>query len=790
MFRPSPSAFVPFTLACTLLGCGGPQAADPGADPDPTALGGKADGAGNATFDFEDLADGTRLTNQYGTRGVLFSGAYVSASAPTHSGTRVLFAGNPGGEFHPPPMGIDFSSAKSRVSLFARAQYPGGTTRTTLRAFDAAGAVLATDGPKALTNTALVSFQVSTTSARIRRVELFNDDTSFEIIDDLVVVGQPPPPPPTGTPVVTITEPTAGSTVAVRDQMARGTVTGNGLRPPGKLLHEIRRPPGSLVPPFSTPLALAGTGTSLTFQQALQLGIGPQTITVSAENTAARTGTRSIEVTYFPTALKARIDQEAATLGAFSFGSQVSGCTYAVYERGAVALVGRTTRTIRGAILDKWRGLKDLNGYPKLGCPMEDERAVAGDAARAQLFSGGRIYATASGAFQVPRIFADAIDARGGERASGIPVADPTQSIGVYETWLFQRFRAPGLTRPTGTLEIRGTPARLYLERVAGDRTAADITDEAPTIVEHYACASSQGPCPITAPSDAPLPNPGTYCNNEKYDWEGVEGAWSDITGLDTSPNPAEWAAIVGQHTLTPVWGVVATAKRSHIDNPYTHDNRYGPCVKGVSSAFDALSVGADYLLDDRTEFCSSDMHVKLVPLPGYKSLIAAGQSNPDVFTIEFEEYYGRPYLYGNFREPFRNDLVFAAGRWIIDCGHTPYHSEIHPPQVMAHMRTQTRNGRPETAARIWVNGYFTGDPIDLELHAPPRPSPTANLVLVRPRGDELDVTLADSMPSLQYVRVRISSPTRRLNAVDGQGKVSWQTGRGTQGTWTVGWDQ
>ena len=36
-----------------------------------------------------------------------------------------------------------------------------------------------------------------------------------------------------------------------------------------------------------------------------------------------------------------------------------------------------------------------------------------------------------------------------------------------------------------------------------------------------------------------------------------------------------------------------------------------------------------------------------------------------------------------------------------IDCGHTPYRSEIHPPAVMVHMRTEIHNGQPATEANI-----------------------------------------------------------------------------------------
>src|SRR5439155_5315974 len=31
-------------------------------------------------------------------------------------------------------------------------------------------------------------------------------------------------------------------------------------------------------------------------------------------------------------------------------------------------------------------------------------------------------------------------------------------------------------------------------------------------------------------------------------------------------------------------------------------------------------------------------------------------------------------------------DLLIAMGRWIIDCGHTDYASEIHPPSILGNI--------------------------------------------------------------------------------------------------------
>ncbi len=116
-------------------------------------------------------------------------------------------------------------------------------------------------------------------------------------------------------------------------------------------------------------------------------------------------------------------------------------------------------------------------------------------------------------------------------------------------------------------------------------------------------------------------------------------------------------------------------------------------------------------------------------PFHPYRNLFA---DKTEKIELEFEEYFAL-YFFAGWSWPVAGDLLFASGRWIIDCGHTPYRSEIHPPAVMVHMRTEIHNGQPATEANIWVNGYFTGYPVDIEIVPPLRPSPTALLNIEKP---------------------------------------------------------
>jgi hypothetical protein len=146
---------------------------------------------------------------------------------------------------------------------------------------------------------------------------------------------------------------------------------------------------------------------------------------------------------------------------------------------------------------------------------------------------------------------------------------------------------------------------------------------------------------------------------------------------------------------------------------------------------------------------------------------------------------------------PQPGDLYFAAGRWIIDCGHADYASEIHPPFLSARIRTIGGPANPQTEAAIWVNGYYRGDaPVELQLDPPPRPAPNAYMVVSRTRTQDaaLGVDVIDSAdPSFtdpefsSFVRARFSA-TQRPASIGWAGLLPFRSGREYAGFWTIGW--
>jgi hypothetical protein len=664
-------------------------------------------------------------------------------------------------------MVITFTSPQRRVKLFAGSDVVASTG--TLRAFDANGdPVGQVDGPKSVAaNVFTTVFEVAIGPARISRVELFYENAAFEAIDDLEFDGEPPAPPPPTPPVVQITTPLNGAELDVTRIDIAGTVTGQGLLSPVFVTIEERRPPESTAPPFRSALALTGSGT--TWQFSLlgfgTLGLGPIKIAVEAENTAGQKGTASVSITNLPAAIKDRFDQEggAATFGEFRFGSSGVGCRIAFYERGAISVDSSGDDTlIRGDILAKLLAIPAylqanfLTSLPFGLCPLGEERAGPGGSRVQDFgvrvdpndptnldFNGVRIYSHATvGTFFVPSVFARAIDKNDGEEATGIPIMDPTSSSGAMQTWLFQRFTRPNppllFPRVDSTLEIRGTPPLLWIERQGGKLSYPRGINFSATLWESFRCSDLLGPCEVDPPEGTPLwestpcrctqepctieppyPPPGPSMpidlagDNDKFCY-GTVYADCDAEAIPPSAEcqlgaVPEWSAILGNldewpteragnHTSTPLFGLAIESAMAGEDNPLTHQYYYDcpPCPSDWNVAI--FPLGPQRGIAPHTSFVAQNTYVEL----------------------EYETTYANvPHIFMDW--PFMGDLFFAAGRWIIDCGHgpptgDPYRSELHPTFMWAKMKTETYLGRPATRADIWVNGWYPGDLIEFDI--------------------------------------------------------------------------
>ena len=717
-------------------------------------------------LDFEDLATGTVVMAQYGPRGVLFQNHFLGTDPAAHSGTHVLRTVSPVEEvFEPIPLAMTFTSPQSRVKLFAASS--DIALNGTLTAFDAADNVVARDGPKLVAANAFTSmFEVidPDPTPSITRAELRLENGIHFAIDDLEFEGEPATQPPTP-PVVEITAPVNGAELDVSTVDIAGTVTGEGLLSSVNLTLIYGQPPESTAPPFTSDLALIGTGTTRQFSLPgfSTVPLGPILVTVTAENSGALTGTGSVALTNMPVAIRDRFTAEggAASLGAFGFGLFADGCKIAVYELGAISVDGAgVTRIIRGEILAKWLSLRGSNDPDGIGCPLEEARDGPGGS-RVQGFQKGRIYSHPTiGTFSVPAVFVDAIDKRGGEEATGIPIAEPTSSSGAMQTWLFQRFTRPD--RPDlqpSTIEIRGTPPMLLIERQGGDLSYR--VEFSATLWESFPCNGTLGPCSVdpTPGTPPPISDAGNlFCQGTKYPW-----------------GPPEWAPILGDHISTPVFGVAVHSHMATIDNPFTHENIY------------------DHNCPEQVD-CPSDWNVAVLPIGPQRGIapFTSIVAENTYVELEYEQYYAQ-YAHVLMDWPQVGDLFFAAGRWIIDCGHTPYRTELHPIFMYAKMKAEQFGGHLATRADIWVNGWYPGDPIEFDIFPPPRPSADSVLTLNKPVDADaaLDVNVAfnfEPVSAPDHVHVTFTASPRNVQVTDA-GEMLFESGRGYEGQWFVSWN-
>jgi hypothetical protein len=411
----------------------------------------------------------------------------------------------------------------------------------------------------------------------------------------------------------------------------------------------------------------------------------------------------------------------------------------------------------------------------------------------------------------------EALNKRGGELANGLPRADPSDSVGPSQTWLFQRFFRPDRTdQLLSTLEIRGTPATLWMERQGGswflsalEPSDADkaLNKTTATLWESFPCSGNLGPC--TVEDEPPFPpenisNAGAiFCGGSTY-WPGHPGG------------PPEWVAIQsfeGDWVATPVFGAVISNFMADIDNVFTHEHTFGGCPYCPDSIG-----GATTPIGGLCPTCPSDYEFKVRPIgpqPGsFPRPSLFGKENLDYLKIEHEEYYAAA-AHNFLGAPRTGDLVHLTGRWIIDCGHSSYKSELHPIFSYATMKTvisETNSftgleedlfgGIPATRVAIWVNGWYPGgetNEIQFDAFPPPRPSPDAVLHVVKPvdsaaggyRAAE-DVTMNFSLEPVgapNHVHLKFSSP-RRQNTITDAGEMKFESGRQYWGKWYLYWGQ
>jgi hypothetical protein len=385
-------------------------------------------------------------------------------------------------------------------------------------------------------------------------------------------------------------------------------------------------------------------------------------------------------------------------------------------------------------------------------------------------------------------------------RKIGWPAGDPDWYLDTQNpTWVLQRFAHDTQgSAYQNTLEIRGRQPTLYAERIGGDPDeliaaqdppdagAPRIEARTPTVWQTFPCtmgASWPTSCDLTSLLvPIPVGHPGaTFCEadpgcdmpeNGSCDAHNCPGFLTTSVG--------EWVDTgAGNTDLTLYHGVIkdkdpnGTDLGSHFANndlflnhqicimtdKAQHDVAVAVVSCGVASTLGgalenlagALGTSVGTCIDSASSLqndgeCRSDWNLHTRPLrtPQDYGFLAASNTNNgfDDMELEFEEAYAAEY-FARF-VPGPGDLVTAHGRPVVDCGHCPYHGEIHPPDMLIVERSFVGGlgNLPlvrQTDAYVWGNAFLPVPvpgqpgavlPLSASAHAPPRISATSHLVV------------------------------------------------------------
>lgn len=328
------------------------------------------------------------------------------------------------------------------------------------------------------------------------------------------------------------------------------------------------------------------------------------------------------------------------------------------------------------------------------------------------------------------------------------------------------------------------------------------LGDPVPTVWEQYPCTGFPNfNCPVTKfhlkavspASQVPMytssdqvPNDDGYCGLLPADaWgdfqfvvggtAGTTTEWSAIPGKgpsSTEPSAADYIDILSE-------GWIVASRASGGDFPPTHEHMnysaFDDFIIGTSCVIGACTLGAELEAQENGAWSDWDIYIRPLALgnitdpnskyvlnpsgtpanggvPPFWNLLA-GQADPAIdgldhappmgqFDIEYEDdWQHRVDSIPGFHSPQAGHLLVVNGRWMIDCGHPPVHSEIHPPSMLidianASLPVDPTTGKPAmagadpnvTRAQVWFNQLYTGGAVTTQIWAPPRPEPDAVL--------------------------------------------------------------
>ena len=189
---------------------------------------------------------------------------------------------------------------------------------------------------------------------------------------------------------------------------------------------------------------------------------------------------------------------------------------------------------------------------------------------------------------------------------------------------------------------------------------------------------------------------------------------------MDVNTTNPSWVSVDPSDKARPLEGVVRVSKVTWEDYPANHESHDWNIFIKPDTQYEFMNSDANHFMDaDGKDVPKGDPN-------------GAFCMEAEWETKQFDMRFW----------PVVGDRATVLGRWIFDCGHPPYRSEIHPPKFTAFTRMSPHTFTGDTTpsytnkAFVFINGqggYFYdrigGAKYTFDIHVPPKPGTSRGLL-------------------------------------------------------------
>jgi hypothetical protein len=132
---------------------------------------------------------------------------------------------------------------------------------------------------------------------------------------------------------------------------------------------------------------------------------------------------------------------------------------------------------------------------------------------------------------------------------------------------------------------------------------------------------------------------------------------------------------------------------------------------------------------------------------------------------------------------PQPGDRIYAVGRWVVDCGHFDWHSELHPIEALqtwhAVPQSESAHGNPATETRLLITGAWQGGVLEFDVWPIARPRATASLNFTGTaeltEGAQIASEVLVPQDNPNHLHVRVTAPAQPRLSERPFGQVSYE---------------